>query len=118
MVVFRSILVPLKAAAGFLLSIAAAMGITVWIFQDGHLNGLFDVAQAGPIVSFLPILLIGLLFGLAMDYEVFLVSQMRERFVHTGGRQGRGGDRLHAERPRGDRGGDDHDGSSSAPTSC
>jgi RND superfamily putative drug exporter len=84
MVVFRSVLVPLKAAAGFLLSIAAAMGITVWIFQDGHLNGLFDVAQAGPIVSFLPILLIGILFGLAMDYEVFLVSRMRERFVHTG----------------------------------
>jgi putative drug exporter of the RND superfamily len=84
MVVFRSILVPLKAAAGFLLSIAAAMGLTVWVFQDGHLNGLFDVAAAGPIVSFLPILLIGILFGLAMDYEVFLVSRMRERYVHTG----------------------------------
>src|SRR3954453_3020486 len=85
MVVFRSILVPLKAAAGFLLSIAAAMGITVWIFQDGHLSGLFNVAQAGPIVSFLPILLIGILFGLAMDYEVFLVSRMREDFVHGHG---------------------------------
>jgi RND superfamily putative drug exporter len=84
MVVFRSILVPLKAAGGFLLSIAASMGLTVWIFQDGNLNGLFDVAQAGPIVSFLPILLIGILFGLAMDYEVFLVSRMRERYVHTG----------------------------------
>ena len=84
MVVFRSILVPLKAAAGFLLSIGASLGIVVWIFQDGNLNGLFDVAAAGPIVSFLPILLIGILFGLAMDYEVFLVSRMRERFVHTG----------------------------------
>jgi RND superfamily putative drug exporter len=84
MVVFRSILVPLKAAAGFLLSIAAALGITVWIFQDGNLSGLFDVAAAGPLVSFLPILLIGILFGLAMDYEVFLVSRMRERFVHSG----------------------------------
>jgi putative drug exporter of the RND superfamily len=82
MVVFRSILVPLKAAGGFLLSIAASMGVTVWIFQDGNLNGLFDVAAAGPIVSFLPILLIGILFGLAMDYEVFLVSRMRERFTH------------------------------------
>jgi uncharacterized membrane protein YdfJ with MMPL/SSD domain len=83
-VVFRSILVPIKAAAGFLLSIAAAMGITVWIFQDGHLADLFNVSQAGPIVSFLPILLIGILFGLAMDYEVFLVSRMRESFVKTG----------------------------------
>jgi uncharacterized membrane protein YdfJ with MMPL/SSD domain len=84
MVVFRSILVPLKAAAGFLLSIGASLGIVVWIFQDGNLNGLFDVAANGPITSFLPILLIGILFGLAMDYEVFLVSRMRERFVHSG----------------------------------
>jgi RND superfamily putative drug exporter len=82
-VVFRSILVPIKAAAGFLLTIAASMGVVVWIFQEGNLADLFGVAQAGPIVSFLPILLIGILFGLAMDYEVFLVSRMRERFVHT-----------------------------------
>ena len=110
MVVFRSILVPLKAAAGFLLSIAASLGITVWIFQDGNLSGLFDVAAAGPLVSFLPILLIGILFGLAMDYEVFLVSRMRERFVHSGDAQGRGRPGLHRQRPRGDRGGHDHDG--------
>jgi putative drug exporter of the RND superfamily len=84
MVVFRSILVPLKAAAGFLLSIAAAMGLVVWVFQDGNMADLFSLSQAGPIVSFLPILLIGILFGLAMDYEVFLVSRMREAFVHTG----------------------------------
>jgi uncharacterized membrane protein YdfJ with MMPL/SSD domain len=84
MVVFRSILVPLKAAAGFLLSIAAAMGATVWIFQDGHLADMLSVAQPGPIVSFLPVLLIGILFGLAMDYEVFLVSRMREAYVHSG----------------------------------
>jgi uncharacterized membrane protein YdfJ with MMPL/SSD domain len=83
-VVFRSVLVPIKAAAGFLLSIAASMGIVVWVFQDGHFADLFSVAQTGPIVSFLPILLIGILFGLAMDYEVFLVSRMREAFVHTG----------------------------------
>jgi RND superfamily putative drug exporter len=88
MVVFRSILVPLKAAAGFLLSIAAAMGATVWIFQDGNLADLFGVAQPGPIVSFLPVLLIGILFGLAMDYEVFLVSRMREAFVHSGDARG------------------------------
>jgi putative drug exporter of the RND superfamily len=84
MVVFRSVLVPIKAAAGFLLSIAASMGLVVWVFQDGNLADLFAVAQTGPIVSFLPILLIGILFGLAMDYEVFLVSRMREAYVHSG----------------------------------
>jgi uncharacterized membrane protein YdfJ with MMPL/SSD domain len=83
-IVFRSVLVPIKAAAGFLLSIAAAMGLVVWVFQDGHLAGLFAVGTTGPIVSFLPILLIGILFGLAMDYEVFLVSRMRESWVHSG----------------------------------
>jgi uncharacterized membrane protein YdfJ with MMPL/SSD domain len=84
MVVFRSIWVPIKAAGGFLLSIAAAMGAVVWVFQDGHLAEVLGVAQSGPIVSFLPVLLIGILFGLAMDYEVFLVSRMREAFVRSG----------------------------------
>jgi uncharacterized membrane protein YdfJ with MMPL/SSD domain len=83
-IVFRSILVPIKAAAGFLLTIATALGVTVWIFQDGNLADLFGVSLPGPIISFLPILLIGILFGLAMDYEVFLVSRMREAFVHSG----------------------------------
>ena len=83
-VVFRSVLVPIKAIAGFLLSIAASLGLVVWVFQDGNLNGLFDVAKAGPITSFLPVLLVGILFGLAMDYQVFLVSRMRENFVHSG----------------------------------
>jgi RND superfamily putative drug exporter len=84
MVVFRSVLVPIKAAGGFLLSIAASMGLVVWVFQDGNLADLFAVAQTGPIVSFLPVLLIGILFGLAMDYEVFLVSRMREAYVKSG----------------------------------
>ena len=84
MVVFRSVLVPIKAAVGFLLSIAASMGLVVWVFQDGNLSDLFSVAQAGPIVSFLPVLLIGILFGLAMDYEVFLVSRIREAYVRSG----------------------------------
>jgi RND superfamily putative drug exporter len=84
MVVFRSVLVPIKAVGGFLLSIGASLGLVVWVFQDGHLNGLFDVAKAGPITSFLPVLLVGILFGLAMDYEVFLVSRMRENFVRSG----------------------------------
>ena len=82
MLVFRSILVPLKAALGFLLTVGATFGITVAIFQQGHLAGLVGVDTPGPLVSFLPILLIGILFGLAMDYEVFLVSRMREDFVH------------------------------------
>jgi putative drug exporter of the RND superfamily len=83
-VVFRSILVPIKAALGFLLTIATAMGVVVWIFQDGNLDSLFGVSVPAPILSFLPILLIGILFGLAMDYEVFLVSRMREAYMHSG----------------------------------
>jgi RND superfamily putative drug exporter len=83
-IVFRSVLVPIKAALGFLLSIAASMGLTVWIFQDGNMAEAFNVGSTGPIVSFLPVLLIGILFGLAMDYEVFLLSRMRESFVHSG----------------------------------
>ncbi|MFF2375678.1 MMPL family transporter [Streptomyces xiamenensis] len=82
MLVFRSVLVPLKAALGFLLTVGATFGITVAIFQEGHLAELVGVDAPGPLVSFLPILLIGILFGLAMDYEVFLVSRMREDFVH------------------------------------
>jgi putative drug exporter of the RND superfamily len=82
MLVFRSLLVPVKAAVGFLLTVGATFGITVWIFQKGHLHHLIGLDTPGPLISFLPILLIGILFGLAMDYEVFLVSRMREDFVH------------------------------------
>ncbi|MBJ8346278.1 MMPL family transporter [Antrihabitans sp. YC2-6] len=81
--VFRSILVPAKAIAGFLLSIGGSMGLTVAVFQWGHLDWLFKVETPGPIVSFLPVLLVGILFGLAMDYEVFLVTRIREEYVHT-----------------------------------
>ncbi|WP_063055256.1 MMPL family transporter [Nocardia salmonicida] len=77
--VFRSILVPLTAALGFLLSMGATFGATVLIFQQGKF-GLIEDPQ--PLVSFLPIMLIGLVFGLAMDYQVFLVTRMREEFVH------------------------------------
>ncbi|MET7777045.1 MMPL family transporter [Streptomyces mirabilis] len=80
---FRSLLVPLKAALGFLLSIAASLGATVWVFQYGHLDGPLSIPSAGPVTSFLPVLLIGVLFGLAMDYEVFLVSRMREHHENT-----------------------------------
>ncbi|GIM93436.1 MMPL family transporter [Paractinoplanes toevensis] len=82
MLVFRSILVPLKATLGFLLSVAATFGAVVFVFQQGHLAGLLGVSATGPIISLMPIFLIGILFGLAMDYEVFLVTRTREEFVH------------------------------------
>ncbi|MGY1747238.1 MMPL family transporter [Blastococcus sp. SYSU D00695] len=82
MLAFRSILVPIKATLGFLLSLAATFGALVAVFQWGWLADLIGVEHTGPVLSFLPILLIGLLFGLAMDYEVFLVSRMREEHVH------------------------------------
>ncbi|WP_436791444.1 MMPL family transporter [Yinghuangia sp. YIM S10712] len=80
--VFRSILVPLKAALGFLLSVLAALGAVVAVFQWGWLGGLLGVETTGPIMSMMPIFLVGVVFGLAMDYEVFLVTGMREAFVH------------------------------------
>ncbi|MEP7018100.1 MAG: MMPL family transporter [Actinomycetota bacterium] len=83
MLVFRSILVPFKATLGFLLTIAASLGAVVAVFQWGWLAGLFGVDQPGPIVSFMPILMIGVVFGLAMDYEVFLVTRMREEYIHA-----------------------------------
>ncbi|MGW1120286.1 MMPL family transporter [Streptomyces tanashiensis] len=82
MLVFRSVLVPLKAALGFLLSVSAALGAVVAVFQWGWLADLFGVDQPGPVMSTLPIFMIGVVFGLAMDYEVFLVSRMREAYVH------------------------------------
>lgn len=79
-VVFRSILIPIKATLGFLLSVLAMFGAMVAVFQWGWF-GLADAA--GPIVSFIPIISIGVLFGLAMDYEFFLVSSMHEEFRRT-----------------------------------
>ena len=84
LLVFRSIVVPIKAAIGFLLTIGVSFGAVVAVYQWGWLSSIFGVHTPGPIISFLPILLIGVLFGLAMDYEVFLVSGMRESFVHSG----------------------------------
>ncbi|WP_197320384.1 MMPL family transporter [Saccharomonospora sp. NB11] len=82
MLVFRSILVPLKATLGFLGSVAATFGAVVAVFQWGWLADVFGVDATGPIMSVLPVLLIGVLFGLAMDYQVFLVTRMREEHVH------------------------------------
>ncbi|MDX3582627.1 MMPL family transporter [Streptomyces europaeiscabiei] len=81
-VIFRSILVPLKAALGFLLSVLAALGAVVAVFQWGWLAGLIGVEETGPIMSMMPIFMVGVVFGLAMDYEVFLVTRIREAYVH------------------------------------
>ncbi|MCP3760634.1 MMPL family transporter [Streptomyces sp. TBY4] len=82
MVVFRSLLVPVKAALGFLLSVTAGLGVIVAVFQWGWLADLFGVEQTGPVMSMMPIFMIGVVFGLAMDYEVFLVTRIREAYVH------------------------------------
>lgn len=87
LLVFRSIAVPLKAMLGFVLSAGASLGATVAAFQWGWLAGFFGVGQTGQLLSLLPIMLLGVLFGLAMDYEVFLVSRMREEHVHGQGAQ-------------------------------
>jgi RND superfamily putative drug exporter len=83
MVVFRSVLVPAKAALLNLLSIGAALGVITFVFQDGHLASLFGVATTGPIEPFLPVMLFAIIFGLSMDYEVFLVTRMHEEWQHT-----------------------------------
>ncbi|GAA2042201.1 MMPL family transporter [Agromyces tropicus] len=80
--VFRSILVPLVATAGFVLSLFAAFGAVVAIFQWGWLGPVFGVHDPGPVLNFAPIIVMGVLFGLAMDYQLFLVSGMREAYVH------------------------------------
>ena len=80
--VFRSLLVPVVATGGFVLSLFAALGAMTAVYQWGWLGGVFGVHSPGPVLSFAPILIMGVLFGLAMDYQLFLVSGMREAFVH------------------------------------
>ncbi len=84
MLLFHSIVVPLTAAITSLLSFAAAMGVTVAIFQWGWLGNVIGLAGTGPIFPFLPIMVFAILFGLSMDYQVFLVSRMQEEWMHTG----------------------------------
>jgi RND superfamily putative drug exporter len=86
LLVFRSIIVPIKATIGFVLSILATFGVTTAVYQWGWLHSLFGFDTGGPLLSFMPILVTGILYGLAMDYQVFLVSSMREAYVH--GRHG------------------------------
>jgi RND superfamily putative drug exporter len=87
LVVFRSVLVPLKATLGFVLSVLAGLGALVAVFQWGWLGNILGVPATGPIQSFMPIFLVGISFGLAMDYEVFLVTRIRE--AHARGEQPR-----------------------------
>jgi RND superfamily putative drug exporter len=82
MIAFRSVAIPIKATVGFLLSVGASFGATVAVFQWGWLAGPLGVPSHGPIASFAPIIVMAVLFGLAMDYEVFLVSAMREDYGH------------------------------------
>jgi RND superfamily putative drug exporter len=84
MIVFRSVVVPLKAAAGFVLSLLATLGAVVAVFQWGWLDSLIGLGTTGPILSLLPMLVVAVVFGLAMDYEVFLVTRMREEYALHG----------------------------------
>ena len=83
MVVFRSIVVALKAAIMNILSIGAAYGVVVAVFQWGWLGGIVGINRTGPIEPFVPMMLFAILFGLSMDYEVFLLSRVREEYVRT-----------------------------------
>ncbi|MCT9820743.1 MMPL family transporter [Microbacterium sp. W1N] len=96
MIVFRSIWVPLKATLGYLLSILAAFGVVAAVFEWGWFAEALHVTRTGPVISFMPIILMGVLFGLAMDYEVFLVSRMREDYVHSSRARGGRADRATA----------------------
>ncbi|MGN6188892.1 MAG: MMPL family transporter [Conexibacter sp.] len=83
LIVFRSLVIPLQAAAMNLLSIGASLGVAVAVFQYGWLSGLVGV-QAGPIDAFIPVMLFSIVFGLSMDYEVFLISRVHEEWVRRG----------------------------------
>lgn len=82
LIVFRSLLVPVLATAGFVLSFFAALGAVTAVYQWGWLGAVFGVHDPGPVLNFAPVLIVGVLFGLAMDYQLFLVSGMREAYVH------------------------------------
>ena len=88
MLVFRSVLVPLKAALMNLLSIGAAYGVIVAVFQWGWCKGLVGLEETVPIVAFVPMMMFAILFGLSMDYEVFLLSRVREEYLQTGDNTG------------------------------
>ncbi len=107
--VFRSIAVPIKAALGYLLSVGAAFGAVTAVFEWGWFADAVHLDKTGPVISFMPIILMGVLFGLAMDYEVFLVSRIREDYVHGGDARRAVAERLRRLRQGRDRGGHHHD---------
>ena len=90
MLAFRSLVVPLKAAVMNLLSVAAAYGVVTFVFQEGHGAALIGLDGAMPIVSFVPLLMFAILFGLSMDYEVFLLTQIQEHYQRDGSPTQRG----------------------------
>ncbi len=81
---FGSVVLPVKAIVMNLLSLAATFGVVVWIFQDGHLSGLLQFTSTGTVDPTMPVLMLAIIFGLSMDYEVFLLSRIRERYDVTG----------------------------------
>jgi RND superfamily putative drug exporter len=83
-VAFRSLLIPATAAVMNLLAAGAAFGVVVAMFQWGWLSGALGLGKAGPVEAFLPVIMLAILFGLSMDYQVFLVSRMHEEWVHSG----------------------------------
>ena len=95
---FRSIVLAIKAVLLNLLSLAAAFGIVVFVFQQGHGSGLWDIAATGSITAWIPVMIFAFLFGLSMDYEVFMLSRMREAYDETG--LHRQGDRARARANR------------------
>jgi uncharacterized membrane protein YdfJ with MMPL/SSD domain len=80
LVTFRSIVIPIKAIALNVLSVGAALGVVTWVFQDGHLENLLDFRSSGSITAWFPLMLFVILFGLSMDYHVFILSRIREAF--------------------------------------
>ena len=83
MIAFRSLLVPLAAAVMNLVAAGASFGVIVWLFQYGHGSDALGLGAAGPVEAWLPVMMLAILFGLSMDYQVFLVSRMHEEWVHT-----------------------------------
>lgn len=83
LVVFRAVLIPIKAVLMNLLATGASLGLVIWVFQDGHLEGLFGFTSVGFIQTYLPIMVFAVLFGLSMDYEVFLIRRMQEEWLLT-----------------------------------
>ena len=109
LVVFRSLLVPLKAAIMNLLSVGAAYGVVAMVVQGGWLGGLFGIHEPVPIPSFIPMMMFAILFGLSMDYEVFLLSRIREEYARTGDNADRGRRRPRPHGPGHHCGRRDHD---------